>query len=164
MANLAKTTARLSTSIRIYAYKGELPPNTTAENKQKFLIGAVLSMTEANPRTTTPRYELDSKNAGEMVERTPGLADNTLTLNRVVLYDKDILEAFGFDTAQSIIDQNVPFTIEKEEKAPEGSGIQTRTTTYQGCWFHDLPKSYAIDGDLRVMQQVEVGYTSKSRV
>lgn len=164
MANLAKTNARLSTSISIYAIQGQLDPNNPTNVNSAVLVGAVLSLTEANPRGTTPRYELDANKAGEMVERTPGLADNTLTLNRVVLYENDMLEAFGFTDAQSIIDQNVPFIIVKEERAPAGSNIQTRTTTYEGCWFHDLPKSYDITGDLRVIQNVEVGYTKKTRV
>lgn len=164
MANLAQTNARLSSSISIYAIKGTLDPANPTNANSAVLVGAVLSLSEANPRTTTPRYELDANKAGEMVERTPGLADNTLTLNRVVLYASDMLEAFGFSDAQSIIDQNVPFIIVKEERAPAGSSVQTRTTIYEGCWFHDLPKSYDITGDLRVMQNVEVGYTKKTRV
>ncbi len=164
MAQLAQTNARLSTSISIYAINGTLDPNNPTNPNSAVLVGAVLSLSETNPRGTTPRYELDANKAGEMVERTPGLADNMLTLNRVVLYASDMLEAFGFSDAQSIIDQNVPFIIVKEERAPASSGVQTRTTVYEGCWFHDLPKNYDITGDLRVIQNVEVGYTKKTRV
>jgi hypothetical protein len=164
MANLAQTQARLSTSISIFAIKGQLDPNNPTNANSAVLVGGVLSLTEENPRGTTPRYELDANKVGEMVERTPGLADNTLTLNRVVLYETDMLEAFGFTSAQSIIDQNIPFIIVKEERAPAGSTVQTRTTIYEGCWFHNLPKTFDITGDLRVMQNVEVGYTKKTRV
>lgn len=168
MAKLAVTTARLSTSVTIRAIQGDLATAASGDAaaiaalaQKAAVIGAVISFSEENPRTTTPRYELDAAQAGEMVERTPGLADNTLTLNRVVLYEADMLEAFGFTDAQSIIDQNIPFIIVKEETAPAGSNVSTRTTIYEGCWFHNLPKTYDITGDLRVMQNVEVGYTKK---
>lgn len=168
MANLAFTEARLSTSITIRAIKGDIATAASGDAAaiqalaaKAQVIGGVISFSEENPRGTTPRYELDAAKAGEMVERTPGLADSTLTLNRVVLYAADMLEAFGFTDAQSIIDQNIPFIIVKEERAPDGSNISTRTTIYEGCWFHNLPKTYDITGDLRVMQNVEVGYTKK---
>ncbi len=169
MAKLPNTAARLSTSITIRAIRGSLETASSGDAQAILelaqtapVIGAVYSFTEANPRTTTPRYELDADRAGEMVERTPALADNTLTLNRVALYESDILTAFGFAEGVSILDQNIPFLIVKEERAPEGSNVPTRTTIYEGCWFHDLPKSYDITGDLRVMQNVEVGYVRKT--
>lgn len=168
MAKIPVTTARLSTSITIRAIKGDLSTASSGDAaaiaalaQKAQVIGAVISFSEENPRGTTPRYELDAAKAGEMVERTPGLADNTLTLNRVVLYEADMLEAFGFTDAQSIIDQNLPFIIVKEERSPDGSNVSTKTTIYEGCWFHNLPKVYDITGDLRVMQNVEVGYTKK---
>jgi len=168
MAKLPVTNARLSTSITIRAIKGDLAiaaggdaAAIQALAAKAKVVGAVISLTEENPRATTPRYELDAAQAGAMVERTPGLADNTLTLNRVVLYGADMLEAFGFTDAQSIIDQNLPFIIVKEERTPEGSNVPFKTTIYEGCWFHNLPKSYDITGDLRVMQTCEVGYVKK---
>jgi hypothetical protein len=169
MARLPKTKARLSTSITIRAVRGDLETAASGDAQaildlatRAVVIGAVLSFAEENPRGTTPRYELDADRAGEMVERTPGLADNTLTLNRVVLYESDILAAFGFTEGVSILDQDIPFLIVKEERAPEGSNVPTRTTIYEGCWFHNLPKNSDITGDLRVIQNVEVGYTRKT--
>jgi hypothetical protein len=120
-----------------------------------------MSFTERSPRTTEPRYELDADIAGDIVERIPRLVDKTLTINRAVLYSADMLEAFGFSDAQEIIDQAVPFVVVKVERAPSGSGIPTRTTVYEGCWFHDLPKTYDLSGDLKIMQDVEIGYTRK---
>lgn len=168
MAKLAKTDARLSTSITIRAIKGDLNTDALGDadairalSESSVKIGAITSFTEASPRTTTPRYELDADLAGDIVERTPQLVDRTLRLNRVVLYEKDILQAFGFTDVFDIIDQNIPFTIVKVERAPDGSGLATTTTVYEGCWFHDLPKNFDLTGDLRVVQDVEVGYTRK---
>jgi len=171
MADLAKTSGRLSTSITIRAIKEELSFDSLNDTdairalaEKSVIIGAAISFSEDNTRPTTPRYELDADKAGQMVERTPGLEDFSLTLNRVVLYRNDMMEAFGFDDAQSLIDQNVPFVVVKEERAPEGSGIATRTTMWTGCWFHNMPKSYDMTGDLRVMQNVDIGATRKVRV
>ena len=170
MAELADTIAQLSTSVTLWALKGGLDPadfddvSSQLDLAKSFVpIGAVIEFSEDNPRPTTPRYEIDASKAGEMVERTPGLEDHTMTLQRVVLYEADMLEAFGFEDAQSIIDQNIPFIMIKVERSPANSTIPTRTTTYEGCWFHNLPKSYSITGDLRVMQNVEVGFTKKTR-
>ena len=171
MAELAKTLAQLSTSVTLWALKGgldvtEINDALTLQNlAESFVpIGAVIEFSEDNPRPTTPRYEIDADKAGQMIERTPGLEDHTMTLQRVILYESDMLEAFGFRDAQSIIDQNIAFIMVKTEKSPPGSVIPTRTTTYQGCWFHNLPKSYSITGDLRVMQNVDVGFTKKTRI
>ena len=155
MADLAKTSGRLSTSITIKAIG--------ADNKS-YTIGAAVSFTEENTRPTTPRYELDGDKAGQIIERTPGLEDITLTLNRVVLYASDMLEAFGFDDAQSLIDQNVPFIVQKVESVPKDSGLSSRTTQWEGCWFHNMPKTYEMSGDLRVMQTVTIGATRKVHV
>lgn len=171
MADLAHTEGRLSTSITIRAIPVNLDSDTVnteaglrALAAKATIIGAAISFSEDNVRPTTPRYELDGAKAGQMVERTPGLEDITLTLNRVVLYKKDMLEAFGFSDAQSLIDQNIPFVVVKEEIAPKNSGLEPVTTMWTGCWFHNMPKTYDMTGDLRVMQAVDIGATRKVKV
>jgi hypothetical protein len=168
MAKLAKTIVRMATSVTIRAIKGDVNVDSLSSadairalSESSVKIGAVKTFSEKSPRTTEPRYELDADIAGDIVERIPKLVDRTLTINRAVLYSADILDAFGFTDISDIIDQNVPFVVVKVERAPEGSGIPTKTTLYEGCWFHDLPKSYDLGGDLQVMQDVEIGYTRK---
>ena len=168
MANLPKTNARLSTSVTIRAMKGEVNVDSLSDtdairalSESSVKVGAVMSFAERNPRDTKPRYELDADLAGDIVERIPGLVDRELTINRAVLYSSDILQAFGFTDAQDIIDQYVPFVVVKVERAPAGAAVQTKTTVYEGCWFHDLPKTYDLSGDLKIMQDVTIGYTRK---
>lgn len=168
MAKLAKTVARMATSVTIRAIKGEVNVDSLSSadairalSDSSVKIGAIKTFSEKSPRTTEPRYELDADLGGDIVERIPKLVDRSLTINRAVLYSADILEAFGFSDINDIIDQNVPFVVVKVERAPDGSGIPTKTTLYEGCWFHDLPKSYDLGGDLQVMQDVEIGYTRK---
>jgi len=168
MAKLAKTKARLATSVTIRAVKGPIDTSSLSDedairalSESSVKIGAVQTFSEATPRGTDPRYELDADITGDIVERIPRLVDRTLRINRAVLYTADMLEAFGFTDIDDIVDQNVPFVVFKVERAPEGSGIVTKTTVYEGCWFHDLPKTYDIGGDLKVMQDVEIGYVRK---
>jgi hypothetical protein len=168
MAKLSKTRARMATSVTIRAIKGEVNVDSLADanairalSESSVKIGAIQSFTEANPRLTEPRYELDADQAGDIVERIPRLVDRTLRINRAVLYSADMLQAFGFTDIIDIVDQNVPFVIVKVERAPDGSGIPTKTTVYQGCWFHDMPKTYDMGADLKVMQDVEIGFTNK---
>lgn len=168
MAKIAKVSARQSTSVTIRAIKGELNVDSLgsadairALAESSIKVGAIKTFSEKTPRSTTPRYELDADVAGDIVERIPGLVDRTLNVNRAVLYSSDILQAFGFTDAIDIIDQNVPFVVVKVERGPENSGVQTKTTMYTGCWFHDLPKSYDMSGDLLIMQDLEIGYTRK---
>ena len=171
MAKIAKTNVRMATSVTIRAIKGEVNVDSLndadavrALSQSSVKIGAVQSFSEASPRDTTPRYELDADIAGDIVERVPGLVNRTLHINRAVLYSADIFEAFGFTDVTDIIDQNIAFTVVKVERAPDGTGVPTKTTVYAGCWFHDLPKSYDIGGDLKVMQDLEIGYTRKFQV
>ena len=169
MAKLSKTRIRLATSVTIRAIRGEVNVDSLGDadviralSESSVKIGSIESFSEASPRSTEPRYELDADLAGDIVERIPQLVDRTLTINRGVLYSRgDILQAFGFDDIFDIADQNVPFVIMKVEKAPAGVNVQDRTTAYEGCWFHDLPKSYDIGGNLKVMQDVSIGYTRK---
>jgi hypothetical protein len=169
MANkIARTQARLATSVTLRYIQGDIDVSSLGDaSKLRALanggtiIGAVQSFSEANPRTTEPRYELDANKAGDIVERIPQKPDRTLHINRAVLYGSDILQALGYTNAIDIIDQNVPFVIVKVETAPAGSNVTDRTTMYTGCWFHDLPKTYDIGGNLLVMQDLEIGYTAK---
>jgi len=169
MAKLSKTRIRLATSVTIRAVRGEINIDSLGDteairalSESSVKVGAIESFSEASPRSTEPRYELDAETAGDIIERIPQLVDRTLTINRGILYNTgDILEAFGFTDIDDIADQNIPFVIMKVEKAPEGVNVPDRTTLYEGCWFHDLPKTYDIGGNLKVMQDVAIGYTKK---
>lgn len=168
MADLEITKARTAKSVTIRTIKGNINIDSLSDaaalealSRSAVKVGAIVEFSESTPRTTTPRYELDADLAGDIVERIPGLVDRTLTIQRAVLYTSDMLQAMGYDSAVDIIEQNVPFVIVKVERSPAGSGVATKTTVYTGCWFHDLPKSYSYQGDVRVVQNVEVGYTRK---
>ena len=164
MSLIPHTSAQLTTSITLYALPVSVNVATVtsasaiaALQGQAQKIGAVESFTETITRRSTPRYEIDADQAGEIVERIPELVERTLRLTRVVLYSSDILQAVGFTDAYDLIQQNVPFALMKVEHAPDGSNIPNKTTIYLGCYFHETPKVYNMAADLKVLQDVEVG-------
>jgi len=168
MSLIPQTQARLTTSITLYALPGNVAVNTAtsasalaAIQGQGVKIGAVESFTETQTRRSAPRYEIDADEAGNMVERIPELVDRTIRLSRVVLYQSgDILQAFGFTDAYDIIQQNVSFSMTKVERYPDNLNLPTVTTIYTGLWFHEIPKTFTMTGDLKVLQDVEIGVTS----
>ena len=171
MARLGQTQAQLATSVQIRAIQGNINIDSLTDaaalaalSSSSVKIGAIQSFSEATPRATQPRYELDADTAGDIVERIPQLVDRTLTIHRAVLYTADMLTAFGYTDIIDIADQNIPFAVVKVERTPTGSPVPTRTTVYTGCWFHDLPKSYDMGGDMKVMQDCTIGYTKKFSV
>ena len=168
MAKLPVTKARSSLSVKLYIIPQDVDitimtsTNIASLTAVAKVVGAIESFSEANPRTTNPRYELNSDNPGEIVERMPTLADRTLTINRAVLYTSDIMQLLGVNDFNDVIDNYKAFAIMKQEIAPEGSGVPTKVTIFTGCWFHDFPKEYNLSGNMKIIQNVGVGYTSRT--
>lgn len=172
MAQLGNTTAKLSTSISLFVLPQSLD-NTTLNNPSALLslaqqsqkIGAVQSFTQTQRRNTDFRFELDSDQQGKPVERLPRTVDEyALHADRVMLYASDIFDVFGI-TGDDIVNNNQPLGVMKVEIAPAGSGVATKTTIFTGVWIHSVGASYNINGgDLRVMEQVDFGYTGSTVV
>ena len=168
MAELGGTNARLSTSVSLFILPKELN-STTLNNPASLLalatsstkIGAVQSFTQTQRRNTDFRFELDSDQQGKPVERLPRTVDEySLRAQRVMLYVSDALEVLGI-TGDDIVNNNAPFGILKQEIAPAGSGIPTKSTIFTGVWCHSVGATYNISGgDLRVLEDVDFGYTA----
>lgn len=166
---LPSTAARLATSITLRLLPNDINPATVTASQlqQAAVLGAVTEFSEDNNRPTETRYELDADLAGEIVEQLPQLVDRTLKLQRVVLYENDMLEAFGI-SGGDLINQSQPFAILKIETAPtgavdsKGAAVPTRISLYSGCWFTSNPKAFKVSGrDIRVMQDVNVAYARR---
>lgn len=167
---IPSTIQRLSTSITLRLLPNDINPSTitAAQIQAATVLGAVTQLTETNNRPTETRFELDADLPGEIVEQVPQLVSRTLTLQRAVLYESDILEAFNI-SGGDLINQSKPFAIVKIETAPpgavdsKGAGIPTRITIFTGCWFTTNPKSFSVSaGSIRVVQDMEVSYARRS--
>lgn len=172
MAELGNTQARLSTSISLFV----LPKNldqTTLNNpaallalaQQSTKIGAVQSFTQTQRRDTDFRFELDSDTQGKPVERLPRtVSEYSIRAQRVMLYVTDALQILGI-SGDDIVNNNAPLAIVKVEIAPAGSGVATKTTIFTGVWISSVGATYNIaGGDLRVLEDVDMGYTGSSVV
>ena len=61
----------------------------------------------------------------------------------------------------NVVNNNAPLGILKQEIAPAGSGIPTKSTIFTGVWVHSVGATYNISGgDLRVIEDVDFGYTA----
>jgi hypothetical protein len=163
------TAVQLSTSITLRLLPNDIDPkNVTADViTQAKTIGAIIQFSEENNRPAEPRYEIDADNPGDIVEQVPQLVSRNLTIERAVLYENDILEAFGV-TGGDLINQHRPFAIVKVEKVPEGSkdskgnSVTQKITLFTGCWFTSNPKAYNVGArDVRVIQSVGVAYAKR---
>lgn len=166
---IPSTANRLATSITLRLLPSDINPKnlSAAQIQQAVVLGAVTEFSEENTRDTETRYELDSDLPGEIVEQLPQLPSRSLKLQRAVLYESDMLEAFGI-AGGDLINQSHAFAIMKVEKAPtgavdsKGASIPTRITLYSGCWFTSNPKAYKVSGgSIRVIQDVDVKYARR---
>lgn len=166
---LPNTAGRLSTSITLRLLPSDINPKnlSVAQIQQAVVLGAVTEFSEENSRPTEIRYELDADVPGEIVEQLPQLPTRSLKLQRAVLYESDMLEAFGI-SGGDLINQSKAFAIMKVEKAPtgaldsKGAAVPTRITLYSGCWFTSNPKAYKVSGGtIRILQDVDVAYARR---
>jgi hypothetical protein len=172
MAELGNTNARLSTSVSLFVLPKSLD-QTTLNNPVALLalatgsskIGAIQSFTQTQRRNTDFRFELDSDKQGKPVERLPRTVDEySIKAQRVMLYVSDALEVLGI-TGDDIVNNNAPIGILKQEIAPAGSGVPTKSTIFTGVWIHSVGATYNISGgDLRVLEDVDFGYTGSTIV
>lgn len=166
---IPSTLGRLSTSITLRLLPQDIDPKniSAALVQQAKILGAVTEFSEVNDRPAEPRYELDSDLPGEIIEQIPQLVTRTLTINRAVLYENDMLEAFGI-SGGDLINQSRPFAILKVESAPpgavdsKGASIPSRITIFTGCWFTANPKTFSVSGrELRIIQNATVSYARR---
>jgi len=167
-AKLPLTKARLSTSIKIwYIESSQITPDVLLNPKAADLpslkprfINGVEKFHEVDDRMTDPRYECDSKKRGDVIDRILKVVEKKISIDRVVFYKDDVADFFEFPSHE-LIDQNTPFAILKTEAVPEGSNAVSRAILYMGCYIHNVPKTYELGRDLKVMQSINLGYKEK---
>lgn len=131
------------------------------------VIGAAQQLVISQERDTNNfRREFNPAYDGKPSETYPGLPTYTITLQRVDLYDANLLEAFGIDGA-NIVDQYKPLVVVAEQPVPvddngnplqiAGSEFKQRSYIIPGCWFNGLPLEYNIDdADQKYVVEVEM--------
>jgi hypothetical protein len=119
-------------------------------------LGAVQRLEINSTREVGVWRELDYMTAGKPVESFPGLTSYDLTLERVVLYESNMLEAFNVSDFD-IMRQNKPLTLQIEMPGTPETGANAKTWYVYGVWFKGNPMKFDITttDDLRIIQSVD---------
>jgi hypothetical protein len=147
--SLPSTSARLSPSIRIRTIQYD----ANGKEMPGLVLGAVRKLTKNETRSTTKLRSLGTY-AFRPAVIVPGPIDNSISLQRVVLYKGDALEAIFGSSLESIYYQMRPFLIEIRKYSPFG---RTDTIKCYDCWITKNPISFNIDTeDLLVAQEIDI--------
>ena len=159
-SKLPSTKARVSSSLSI------MVKNPT--NGQWMRIGAVQKLSRGVSKRTQRRREFDSDIPGVTVELIPNPTDTiTLTIERAILYKANMLEAFGFDKVEDLVENNIPVTIREYAKVPTGipatnaglAGVKDKIYEYQDCYFTSNPIEYNLTRDILMIQTCTLDVT-----
>lgn len=136
-----------------------------AANSGKYEVGAVQSLSIKNERDTNIWRELDYKTAGRPVESYPGLPSYELELDRIVLYDSMLTDAFysNKDDSLDISKQTTPLLIQVQikcvddddpNKPASSENLLTRTWYIYDVWFLDSSIEFGVDdeSDIKIVQ------------
>ena len=123
---------------------------TTPEGKL-ISLGAIKSMERRLTRDMTRRRELDSDPPGVTVEIIPGAVTTfELSIERAMLYKANLLEAFGINGIEDLVQQSIPFEVHEVRNNLDGT---SQTVIYKGCYFKDNPQSIDLDREWIIFQR-----------
>lgn len=121
-------------------------------------VGAIQKITIKTTRSAEYRRELNTNTAGRPVEVVPGLPNYNLDLERVVLYESTLAQAFGYNKSYDIMKQNSPLMIYVnapgvKRTQEDGSIITTgaKTIMIYGVWFDNNNMEFSVDNDRDMM-------------
>lgn len=126
-------------------------------------VGAIQKIKIVTKRDAEYRRELNTNTAGRPVETVPGLPEYSLELERVVLYESTIAQAFGYSKSYDIMKQNSPLMIYVNvpgvERAGEGNTTLTtgaKTIMIYGVWFDNNNMDFSVEraNDMMIIQRV----------
>jgi len=121
------------------------------------LIGVVQELNPSQDRSTTPVRGIGI--GDRIIDRVWQLTDYKLSVTKMALYKKKMLNLFGYaDTFRMLAQLRVPIDIQEILLLPDGTNV--RTTVYRGCYMisHSDPKS--ITGDIIVTETADFDVTS----
>ena len=125
-------------------------------------VGAIQRIKIITKRDAEYRRELNTNTAGRPVEVVPGLPEYNLELDRVVLYESTIAQAFGYNKSYDIMKQNSPLMIYvsvpgvKREQDDKVITTGAKTILIYGVWFDNNNMDFSIEraNDMMIIQKV----------
>lgn len=125
------------------------------------LVGSIQKIRIETTRDAEYRRELNTNTAGRPVEVVPGLPSYKLNLERVVLYESTLAQAFGYNKSYDIMKQNSPLMIYVnapgvKRTQEDGSVITTgaKTILIYGVWFDNNNMEFSVEraDDMLIVQ------------
>jgi len=146
-----------------YETVDQLAQITLSQMKQVF---AVQKVSIKNDRPANFYRELAINNYKDpnpkpIVETYPGLPTYELTLERIILYSGNLVEALGFENAgHDVFQQYKPLLMAFELFQPPASANDAAgsvTYMYHGCWLQNNPLDFDItQDDLKMIQSINI--------
>ena len=104
------------------------------------VIGTIQSFGSTATRTLERIREINSDQGTRVIEIVPGTVDFEVTVDKVLLYKQNMLEAFGYQV-ESIEDIVDDFDIEEICHHPDG---KKEVTIYRKCHFSRYSKTVSV--------------------
>ena len=112
-----------------------------------FIIGFITNFNESDNRPMTRVRHLSSRDAGRVIEMTPGVEDISITVNGYSLYNRSLTEkgslihrlGSAMKALKSLQSQSEPFNLIRTETHP-ATGEENKDV-YFDCWISAHSKS-----------------------
>lgn len=128
-------------------------------------IGKVQTWVPTQSRNATDVYEFEPSYTGEVVEVVPGnLTGLTIQVSRYDLYNSRMEEVWGSNfSIVMLTDQTVALELREIWSNPIDSTPYPRSESwiYTGCWFTQLGRNHAVQGDRIVLVNAQIRYTKR---
>lgn len=148
---------RLVTSFKLYKYGVGADGITPTEGDVE--IGICTTINPSERRDIYENFVIGNDPPDVPFELVPGVVrGKTIACSAISLYSKNILEAFGTGTLDSLVDQRAPFVVREEIKDPTGT-TALKVRLYTGCYIQEYASTRDMaGGDIRVLETATIAY------
>lgn len=130
-------------------------------------VGMIQTWAPSQSRNATDIYEFNPPSTGEVVEVMPGnVTGLTIQVSRYDLYKRRMEDAWGPNYSIVMLsDQTTPLEVREVWSNPVDSTPYARSEPwiYSGCWFTQIGRSHAVQGDRIVMVNAQIRYAKRYR-
>lgn len=128
-------------------------------------IGVVQTWVPSQSRNATDIYEFNPSNPSAIVEVVPGnMTGQTIQVSRYDLYNSRMEEVWGSTfNIKMLSDQTIALELREAWANPIDSTPYPRAESwvYSGCWFTQLGRNHAVQGDRVVLVNAQIRYTKR---
>jgi hypothetical protein len=121
------------------------------------LVGVIQTITPSQTRASTPVRGIGI--GDRIIERVWQLTDYKISVNKMALFSKKMLNLFGYgNTFRMLAQLRVPIDIQEILLLPDGTNVYT--TVYRGCYMNNYSDPKTITGEIIVTETADFDCTS----